>query len=36
VPVGKYEIRTVQDGNILSRQDVEVTAAGRSIVTVKK
>ena len=36
VPVGKYEIRTVQDGNILTRQDVEVTAAGRSIVTVKK
>ena len=36
VPVGKYEIRTMQDGKILSRQDVEVTAASRSIVTVKK
>ena len=27
VPVGKYEIRTMQDGKILNRQDVEVTSA---------
>ncbi len=36
VPVGKYEIRTVQDGKILSRQDVEVTTSSKNIVTVKK
>ncbi|MEO8593407.1 MAG: caspase family protein [Candidatus Solibacter sp.] len=36
VPVGKYEIRTVQDGKILTRQDVDVTPTSRSIVTVKK
>ena len=36
VPVGKYEIRTMQDGKILSRQDVEVTSTGHSVVTVKK
>jgi len=36
VPIGKYEIRTMQDGKILNRQDVEVTSTGRSVVTVKK
>ena len=36
VPVGKYEIRTMQDGKILSRQDVEVTSSNHSVVTVKK
>jgi uncharacterized caspase-like protein len=36
LPVGKYEIRTLQDGKILSRQDVEVTSAARNVVTVKK
>jgi hypothetical protein len=36
VPTGKYEIRTMQDGNILTRQEVEVTSSGRSVVTVKK
>ena len=36
MPVGKYEIRTMQDGKILTRQDVEVTSTNHSIVTVKK
>jgi hypothetical protein len=36
LPVGKYEIRTMQDGKILSRQDVEVTTETRNVVTVKK
>jgi len=36
VPVGKYEIRTIQEGKILTRQDVEVTSTNHSIVTVKK
>jgi hypothetical protein len=36
VPVGKYEIRTMQEGKILNRQDVEVTALSKSVITVKK
>jgi len=36
VPTGKYEIRTMQDGKILNRQDVEVTTNGTNVVTVKK
>ena len=36
VPVGKYEIRAMQDGNILNRQDVEVTPLSKTVVTVKK
>ena len=36
VPVGRYEIRTMQDGKIVNRQDVEVTSASRNVVTVKK
>ena len=36
VPVGKYEIRTMQDGKIVSRQDVEVTALSKNVVTVQK
>jgi carboxyl-terminal processing protease len=36
VPVGKYEIRTMQEGKILNRQDVEVTTSSKSVVTVKK
>jgi tetratricopeptide (TPR) repeat protein len=36
VPAGKYEIRTMQDGNILNRQDVEVTSLSKTVVTVKK
>ena len=36
VPVGKYEIRTMQEGKIVSRQDVEVTPLSKSVVTVKK
>jgi hypothetical protein len=36
LPVGKYEIRTMQDGKILSRQDVDVTSVSRNVVTVKK
>jgi uncharacterized caspase-like protein len=36
VPAGKYEIRTMQEGKILSRQEVEVTSASRNVVTVKK
>jgi tetratricopeptide (TPR) repeat protein len=36
VPVGKYEIRTMQEGKILSRQDVEVTALSKSVITVKR
>ncbi len=36
VPVGKYEIRTMQDGKILNRQDVEVTSLSKNIITVKK
>jgi hypothetical protein len=36
VPVGKYEIRTMQEGKILNRQDVDVTALSRSVITVKK
>ena len=36
VPVGKYEIRTMQDGKIVSRQDVEVTTVSKNVVTVKK
>jgi hypothetical protein len=36
VPVGKYEIRTMQDGKILNREDVEVTPLSRNVVTVKK
>jgi tetratricopeptide (TPR) repeat protein len=36
VPVGKYEIRTMQEGKVLNRQDVEVTALSKSVITVKK
>jgi tetratricopeptide (TPR) repeat protein len=36
VPVGKYEIRTMQDGKILNRQDVEVTSLSKNVITVKK
>src|ERR1035438_4193493 len=36
VPVGKYEIRTMQEGKIVSRQDVEVTPLSKSVITVKK
>lgn len=36
VPVGKYEIRTMQDGKIVSRQDVEVTTVSKNVVTVRK
>jgi hypothetical protein len=36
LPVGKYEIRTSQDGKILNREEVEVTSAGTNVVTVKK
>ena len=36
VPVGKYEIRTMQDGKIVNRQDVEVTALSKNVVTVQK
>jgi uncharacterized caspase-like protein len=36
VPVGKYEIRTMQDGKIVNRQDVEVTALTKNVVTVQK
>jgi len=36
VPVGKYEIRTMNEGKIVSRQDLEVTALSKSVVTVKK
>ena len=36
VPVGKYEIRTMQDGKILNREDVEVTSLSRNVVTVRK
>ncbi|MCX6633409.1 MAG: caspase family protein [Candidatus Solibacter sp.] len=36
VPVGKYEIRTMQDGKVLNRQDVEVTPLSKNVVTVKK
>ena len=36
VPVGKYEIRTMQEGKILNRQDVEVTPLSKSVITVKK
>ena len=36
MPVGKYEIRTMQDGKIVSRQDVEVTTVSKNVVTVKK
>jgi hypothetical protein len=36
VPVGKYEIRTMQDGKILNREDVEVTPLSKNVVTVKK
>lgn len=36
VPVGKYEIRTMQDGKIVNRQDVEVTTVSKNVVTVKK
>jgi tetratricopeptide (TPR) repeat protein len=36
VPVGKYEIRTMQEGKIVSRQDVEVTPLSKSVVTVKR
>ena len=36
VPVGKYEIRTMQDGKILSSQSVEVTTTNLSIVKVQK
>ena len=35
VPVGKYEIRTMQEGKVLNRQDVEVTALSKSVITVK-
>lgn len=36
VPVGKYEIRTMQEGKILNRQEVEVTPLSKSVITVKK
>jgi uncharacterized caspase-like protein len=36
VPVGKYEVRTMQDGKIVGRQDVEVTTVSKNVVTVKK
>ncbi len=36
VPAGKYEIRTMQDGKILTRLDVEVTPLSTNVVTVKK
>jgi len=36
VPVGKYEIRTMQGGKILNRQDVEVTNLSKNVVTVRK
>jgi hypothetical protein len=36
VPVGRYEIRTMQEGKIVNRQDVEVTALSKSVITVKK
>ena len=36
VPVGKYEIRTMQDGKIVNRQDVEVTTLSKNVVTVQK
>ena len=36
VPVGKYEIRTMQEGKIVNRQDVEVSALSKSVITVKK
>jgi hypothetical protein len=36
VPVGKYEIRTMNEGKIVSRQELEVTALSKSVVTVKK
>jgi tetratricopeptide (TPR) repeat protein len=36
VPAGKYEIRTMQDGKILTRLDVDVTPLSTNVVTVKK
>lgn len=36
LPVGKYEIRAVKDGQVLSAQVVEVTTQGSSAVTVKR
>jgi hypothetical protein len=36
VPVGKYEIRTMNEGKIVTRQELEVTALSKSVITVKK
>jgi len=36
VPAGRYEIRTMQEGKIVNRQDLEVTALSKSVITVKK
>ena len=36
LPTGKYEVRTVAEGKVLSRQDVEVTPATTQTYTVKK
>jgi hypothetical protein len=35
LPVGKYEIRTVEAGRVLNRETVEITAGGTSMLTIR-
>jgi hypothetical protein len=36
LPLGKYQIRSVQDGKVLNQQEVEVTITTTPIIQVKK
>ncbi len=36
LPVGKYEIRSVKDGQVINQQSVEIKALGYQVVTVKQ